>query len=127
MQRQKKFSALYHAFFLWMRREKLIGRFLKKYVEKHQKFPSACSVYYITSIRKNDELWYLNSLSNFISQYQLFMFLNWMADNKKLLYKLTKKDIRRERRKSLKEKKEEAENGQPFYVKAAKNNKRRWN
>ena len=55
------------------------------------------------------------------------MFLNWMADNKKLLYKLTKKDIRRERRKILKEKKEEAENGQPFYVKAAKNNRRRWN
>ena len=55
------------------------------------------------------------------------MFLNWMADNKKLLYKLTKKDIRRERRKILKEKKEDAENEQPFYVKAAKNNRRRWN
>ena len=55
------------------------------------------------------------------------MFLNWMADNKKLLYKLTKKDIRRERRRNLKEKKEDAENEQPFYVKAAKNNRRRWN
>ncbi len=78
-------------------------------------------------MHKDNELWYVNSLCNFITQYQLFIFLNWVADNKKLLYKLTKKDIRRERRKSLKEKKEEAENGQPFYVKAAKNNKRRWN